>query len=99
MGNQANFAALAEHLRAGGSDFDPLIVEIAAAPESEIETVRAELAGAIRQTKMKLLKAELDQLAAAGLGTEEARTRYRELTLQQDHLRRQAVDEIAQRQV
>jgi DNA primase len=98
MGAQANFAALAEHLRAGGPDFDPLIVEIAAEPESEIDAARLELAGAVRQSKMKLLKAELDQLAAGGLGTEQARTRYRELMLQQDQLRRQAVDEIAQRQ-
>jgi DNA primase len=97
MGGQANFAALAEHLRAGGPDFDPLIVEIAAEPESEIEAARLELAGAIRQSKMKLLKTELDQLAATGLGSEEARMRYRELMLQQEQLRRQAVDEIAQR--
>lgn len=97
MGMQANFAALAEHLRAGGPDFDPLIVEIAAEPESEIEAARLELVGAVRQSKMKLLKIELDQLAATGLGSEEARARYRELMLQQDQLRRQASDEIAQR--
>lgn len=97
MGSQANFAALAEHLRANGSDFDSLIVEIAAAPESEIEVGRLELAGAIRQSKMKLLTAELSQLAAAGLGSKEAETRYRELMMQQDLLRRQAADEIGKR--
>ena len=97
MGPQANFASLAEHLREGGAEFESLIAEIAAEAESEIETARMELAGAIRQTKMKTLKGELDQLAATGLGTEDARNRYRELMLQQDHLRRQAEAEMAQR--
>lgn len=97
MGTQANFAALAEVLRVGGADFESMIAEIAAEPESEIDAARLELAGAIRQTKMKLLKGELDQLAASGLGAEEARTRYRELMLQQEQLRRQAETEIAQR--
>lgn len=97
MGTHANFAALAEHLRAGGSDFDPLIVEIAAEPESDIDPARLELAGAVRQSKMQLLTAESMQLAATGLGSEEARMRYRELMQQQEQLRRQAVDEIAQR--
>ena len=97
MGPNANFAALAEHLKALGPDFDPLIAEIAADSESEFATARLELAGAVRQTRMKLLKTELDQLAATGLGTEAARDRYRDLTIQQEHLRRQAVAEIAQR--
>jgi len=98
MGAQANFAALAEHLRATGSEFDALIAEIAAQPEPELDAARLELAGAVRQTKMKLLKTELDQLAAAGLAEEQARIRYRELTLQQEQLRRQAEAEIALRQ-
>lgn len=97
MGAQANFAALAEMLRTTGSDFDPMIAEIAAEPESEIDAARLELAGAIRQTKMKLLKAELKQLFASGLSPEKARARYDELMLQQEQLRRQAETEIAQR--
>ena len=97
MGPNANFAALAEQLRATGSDFDPLIAEIAADSESEFATARLELAGAVRQTRMKLLKTELYQLAATGLGTDAARERYRDLTIQQEQLRRQAVAEIAQR--
>ena len=97
MGAQANFAALAEMLRATGSDFDPMIAEIAAEPESEIDAARLELAGAIMQTKMKLLKAELKQLFASGLSPEKARVRYDELMLQQEQLRRQAETEIAQR--
>jgi DNA primase len=97
MESQASFAALAEHLRISGSDFDPLIAEIAADSESDIELARIELAGAIRQTKMKLLKAELDQLVTSGLGPDEISKRYREITLQQEQLRRQAEAEITQR--
>ncbi|RJF99375.1 DNA primase [Noviherbaspirillum saxi] len=90
LGENAQFAALAEQLKSLGSDFDPLIAEIAADTESEIDAARLELAGAIRQTKMQVLKAELDRLATTGLTTEEARTRYRELMQQQEQLRRQA---------
>ena len=98
MGPGATFAALAEHLRAESADFDPLIADVAADSESELETARLELAGAIRQTRMKLLKAALDELAATGMQSDEARVRYRELMTQQEKLRREAVAEIAQRQ-
>ena len=98
IGNSASFAVLAEQLRAESGDFDALIAEVAAAPESELETARLELAGALRQTRMKQLKAELDQLAATGLAAPEAQEKYRALTLQQEQLRRQALAEIAQRQ-
>ena len=94
MGEQANFATLAEHLREGGEDFESLIAEIAAESESETEAARLELAGAIRQTKMKILKDELDQLAATGLGNDEARNRYRELMQKQEQLRREAEAEM-----
>ncbi|RJG06998.1 DNA primase [Noviherbaspirillum cavernae] len=90
LGQQANFAALAEQLRATGPDFDALVAEIAADSESDLEAARLELAGAVRQTRMQVLKAELASLVAAGLQTEEARLRYRELSQQQEQLRRQA---------
>ncbi len=93
LGPQANFAALAEQLRAINNDFAPLIAEIAADTESDPETARLELAGAVRQTKMQVLKAEMDRLAVTGLATEEARTRYRELMQQQEQLRQQAAVE------
>lgn len=93
MGEQANFAVLAEHLRVAGSDFDPLIAEIAAESETEIDLARIELAGAVRQTKMKILKDELDQLVNTGLRQEDERQRYRELMLRQEQLRRQAEEE------
>jgi DNA primase len=88
LGEQGNFAALAEQLRAQSGDFDQLIAEIAADSESDADTARLELAGAVRQTKMQVLKAELERLATTGLATEEARTRYRELMQKQEQLRR-----------
>ena len=97
MGAGASFAGLAEQLRSLNGDFDALIAEVAAAPESEIESARLELAGAVRQSRMKLLKTELDRLAAAGLGDDLARERFRQLMLQQEQLRREAVAEIALR--
>jgi DNA primase len=97
LGANANFAALSEQLKTTGGDFDAIIAEIATEPESAIEVVRLELAGAIRQTKIKLIKAEIDQLAASGLPTEEARSRYRELTQMQEQLKRQATLENAAR--
>jgi len=97
MGEHAHFAVLAERLRAEGSDFDAMIGEIAAEPESDIEVIRLELAGAVRQTKMKILKAEQDLLAASGLTTQEALARYRELAALQEQLRRQAEEEIGPR--
>ena len=97
MGANARFAALAEQLRATDSDFDALIAEVAAQPESDVDTVRLELAGAVRQTKMQAIKAELDQLATSGQGVENMRARYMELMAQQEQLRRQADAEIAMR--
>ncbi len=97
MGEHASFAALAEQLRASGGEFEDLIAEIAADQESDADAARLELAGALRQTKMKLLKAEMEQLVSTGLQTEEARQRYRELMLLQDQLRRQAEAETGSR--
>ncbi|MGV8894114.1 MAG: DNA primase [Burkholderiaceae bacterium] len=95
MGANANFAALSEQLRE--SDFDALVAEIAAQPESDVDVVRLELAGAVRQTKMQANKAELDQLATSGQSIENVRARYMELMSQQEQLRRQADAEIALR--
>jgi DNA primase len=96
LGTQASFAQLAEQLRMQSADFDPLIAEVAAEPESALENVRLELAGAVRQTKMKIMTAETERLAAQGLPTDEAKNRYRELLAQQEELRREAQEESAQ---
>ena len=90
---QPGFAALAEVLGRQDADFDGLVAEIAAEPESDLELARLELAGAVRQTTMKMLKAEQDQLAAGGLATEEARQRYRDIAAQIERLRFAAAKE------
>jgi DNA primase len=90
IGAEANFAALAEYLKGANPDFDVLISEIAGESGTEIDLARIELAGAVRQTTMKLIKAELEQLAASGLITDQAKSRFRELTAQQGQLRREA---------
>jgi DNA primase len=97
LGDSANFAALSENLRASGSDFDAIIAEIATEAESDVDVVRVELAGAIRQTKIKLIKVEIDRLAASGLTSDEARARYRELTQMHEQLKREAAQENASR--
>ncbi|HVL74969.1 MAG TPA: DNA primase [Noviherbaspirillum sp.] len=88
LGEGASFAALAEQLRAAGPDFDALIAEIAGEGESDQETARLELAGAMRQTRLQMVRAEMEQLAASGLASEDARTRYRALMQEQEQLRR-----------
>ena len=90
---QVSFASLVETLRDQGADFDGLVAEIAAESESGIVLARLELAGAVRQTTMKMLKAEQDQLAANGLVDEVARVRYREIMAHIDRLKASAVKE------
>ena len=97
MGESAQFAALADQLRQSGSDFDALIAEVAEQTESELDVVRLELAGAIRQVRLQVLRAELDALVAGGLRDPAAVVRYREILQQQEGLRKQAELEAAQR--
>lgn len=82
-----SFASLVEVLRDQNTDFDGLIAEMAAQSESDIALARLEFVGAVRQTKIKMLKAEQDQLAAKGLPDEQARMRYRQLAAQLEKLR------------
>ncbi|MDO8701770.1 MAG: DNA primase [Undibacterium sp.] len=95
MGEQANFAALAERLRATGSDFDILIAEIAEQTETDFDVVKLELAGALRQISSQVLKVEMMRLAAGGLRDPADIARYREITLLQEEIRRQAEVEAA----
>lgn len=97
IGMQGSFATLVEQLRAQGDEFDELIAEVATEQESDFDTALLELAGALRQTRMKILKSELDQLAASGLRDEAARQRFRDLMLQQEQLRRQGEAELAKK--
>ncbi len=91
----AGFAALAETLRDQGGDLDKLIAEVAAETPSEPELARRELAGAVRQTTLRLLRAEQEQLAASGLPDEASRNRYRELAGAIDRLRQEAERDVA----
>ena len=95
MGEQANFAALAEHLRATGADFDALIAEIAEQTETEFDVVKLELAGALRQISSQVLKIEMKQLADAGLREPAQIERYREIMRLQEVIRREAEAEAA----
>jgi DNA primase len=91
----AGFAALAERLRDQGGDLGKLIAEVAAETPSEPELARRELAGAVRQTTMKLLRTEQERLVANGLPDEASRHRYRELAATLERLRAEAERDAA----
>lgn len=86
----AGFAALSERLRDQGDELERLIAEVASESVSELDLARRELAGAVRQTTMKFLRAEQDQLVAAGLLDETAKQRYRDIASELEHLREAA---------
>ncbi|TQK08997.1 MULTISPECIES: DNA primase [unclassified Herbaspirillum] len=88
MGEQASFASLVEHLREAGPEFDSMIAEIASESESEFDVVRAEMAGAIRLSKIRAIEEEMQVLATANLRTEAERNRYRELMQYKEALKR-----------
>lgn len=98
MGDHAQFAALAEQLRAQGSDFDGLIAEVAEQSDMDFDLVKLELAGAIRQIRMQAFKAETDRLTSSGALSEQDKARLREIMQLQDQLRKQALSEAANRQ-
>ncbi len=83
----ASLGVLSEALRAQGVELGSLIAEIAAEPMSEPDLARKELSGAIRQTRMKSLRAELERLAATGLGSDTEKVRYREISVELEKLR------------
>ena len=97
LGPQGSFAALAQHLKEQGTEYDGIISAIAAEQESDYEAVKTFLSSAIRQIKMDALKAELAQLFASGLSSSEIGVRYREITTMQDQLLREAEAELAAR--
>ncbi len=97
LGPNGTFAALAQQLKEQGEEYDAIIGEIAAAPEPDIDTERLWLAATVRQLKLDLLKAELNQLFSAGLSSEELGIRYREITARQDLLLREEQADMANR--
>ena len=97
LGQQAQFASLAQQLRSVNGDFDELIMEIAAQNEIDVDLHREELVGAIRNIKIQQIKAEQTQLANSGLKNESDKLRYYELKRQFEELNRQIIDEITLR--
>ena len=96
MGDQASFASLAERLRAAGPEFDALVGAMAADTEYDVESARMELAGAVRQTRLKLLSNEMEKLVASAM-TPDSHARYRELMAERERLKQQAVTEAGSR--
>jgi DNA primase len=90
LGANGSFAALSEQLKEVTTEYDHLIAEIAAEPETDIDADRVWLTSAVRQIKMDALKKELNQLFSSGLTPDQVSARYREITAQQDLLAREA---------
>ncbi len=88
MGEQANLAALVEHLRLDGVDCEQLVHETVG-QEFEAEPALLELKGAVRQIKLRVLSSELEKLFASSLTTEEKNRRYYELKRQQEALQKE----------
>jgi len=97
LGENGTFAALAQQLKEQGQEYDAIIGEIAAAPEPDIESERMWLTATVRQLKLDVLKAELNQLFSAGLSSEELGVRYREITARQEMLLREQQLEMGPR--
>ena len=97
LGPNGGFAALSQQLKLEGPDYDGLIAEIASEPESDYDSVKLWLAGAVRQIKMDALKHELNQLFSSGLTSDQVGIRYREITAMQDQLLRETQAELAAR--
>lgn len=97
LGEHGSFAALSQQLKEVTAEYDSLISEIAAEPESDVEADRIWLLSAVRQIKMDALKQELNQLFSSGLTPDQVSTRYREIVAQQDLLAREAAAEMTPR--
>ncbi|MBC7858872.1 MAG: DNA primase [Burkholderiaceae bacterium] len=90
LGPQGSFAALAQHLQqTQGGEYEAIIAEIAAEPESDYDSVRQWMVDAIRDLKLAALRAEVTAMFAGGLMTDESGVRYRENMSKQDQLMRE----------
>ncbi|MFM7760529.1 MAG: DNA primase [Burkholderiaceae bacterium] len=87
VSGEAGFAVLAEQLRGISDELDALISEVLAEPLPELEPARIELAGAVRQSAIRTLRAEQDRLVSQGLSDEHDRSRYREISATLEQLR------------
>ncbi|MDM5180107.1 DNA primase [Massilia sp. DJPM01] len=86
LGANGSFAALSQHLKDTSNEYDGLIAEIASEPESDFDSVKLWLVGAVRQIKLAALKQELTQLFSAGLTSDQVGVRYREIMAEQKRL-------------
>jgi DNA primase len=89
LGPNGGFAALSQHLKDQSREYDGLIAEIASEPESDFDSVKLWLYGAVRQIKQDALKHELNQLFSSGLTSDQMGVRYREIKVEQDRLLRE----------
>ena len=89
LGEYGTFAALSQQLKEVTGEYDSLISEIAAEPESDVEADRIWLLSAVRQIKRDSLKQEQSQLFSSGLPPDQVSTRYREIAAQIDALERE----------
>ena len=91
LGEYGTFAALSQQLKEVTGEYDSLISEIAAEPESDVEADRIWLLSAVRQIKKDSLKQEQSRLFSSGLPPDQVSTRYREIAAQIDALEREDV--------
>lgn len=97
LGEAGTFAALSQQLNEETTEYDQMIAEIAAEPETEVDADRIFLLSAVRQIKIDALKQELNQLFSSGLTPDQVSARYREITAQQDLLAREAAADMTPR--
>ncbi len=97
LGPNGGFAALSQHLKEASDEYDDLIAEIAAEPESDFDSVRLWLYGAIRDIKLEGLKKELNELFSKGMTSDEVQIRYREISAEQQRLRAEQAADMPQR--
>jgi len=97
LGEFGGFAAMSQQLNEVGADYDQLISEIAAEPETDIDTERPLMISAVRQIKVEALKQELQQLISAGTTSDSFPVRYREITARQDMLEREQMADLVPR--
>jgi DNA primase len=98
LGAGASFAGLVEQLQGEGPDFDALVAEVGAEPETDPDLARTELAGAIRKIRLQALSAESKHLAATNLPIAELEGRLREIAAEQERLQQEAIEENKNRQ-
>ncbi|WP_027867921.1 DNA primase [Massilia alkalitolerans] len=79
LGEYGTFAALSQQLKEVTAEYDSLISEIAAEPESDVEADRIWLLSAVRQIKKDVLNQELNQLFSSGLPPDQVSARYHEI--------------------